>query len=80
MPSLIVSSNMRAITMDVLQKGIVLKMQKIHLERLNVAYHSSKTYDEFSELIETAIIHQWQLRFLVIEVFKSTSYLRPQFM
>lgn len=49
---------MRAITMDVLQKGIVLKMQKIHLKRLNVAYHSSKTYDEFSELIETAIIHQ----------------------
>ena len=58
MPLLIVSSNMRAITMDVLQKGIVLKMQKIHLKKLNVAYHSSKTYDELSELSETASIHQ----------------------
>ena len=66
--------------MDVLQKGLYLKMQKIHHKTLKVIYQSNKTYKELLELSETVSIHQRHLRFLVTEVYKSTSYLNPKFM
>ena len=57
-----------------------LKMQKIHHKTLKVIYQSNKTYEELLELSETVSIHQRHLRFLVSEVYKSTSYLNPKFM
>ena len=62
------------------RKGLYLKMQKIHHKTLKVIYQSNKTYEELLELSETVSIHQRHLRFLVTEVYKSTSYLNPKFM
>ena len=61
------------------RKGLYLKMQKIHHKTLKVIYQSNKTYEETLELNETVSIHQQQLRFLVAEVYKSTSFLNPKF-
>ena len=66
--------------MDVLQKGIIFGMQKIHHIALKVISQSNETYEELLELSETVSIHQRHLRFLVTEVYKSTSYLNPKFM
>ena len=62
------------------RKGLYLKMQKIHHKTLKVIYQSNKTYEELLELRETVSIHQRHLRFLVTEVYKSTSYLNSKFM
>ena len=64
------------INVDVLQKGKI----QIH-KTLNVIYQSNKTYKELLELSgETVSIHQQHLRFLVTEVYTSTSYLNLKFM
>ena len=62
------------------RKGLYLKMQKIHHKTLKVNYQSNKTYGERLELSKTVSIHQRYLRFLVTEVYKSTSYLNPKLM
>ena len=62
------------------RKGLHLKIQKIHHKTLKVIYQSDNTYEELLELRETVSIHQRHLRFLVTEVYKSTSYLNPKFM
>ena len=56
------------------RKGLYLKMQKIHHKALKVIYQSNQTYEDFLELSETVSIHQRHLRFLVTEIYKSTSY------
>ena len=61
------------------RKGLFLKMQKIHHKTLKVIYQSNNTYEELLELSETVSIHQRHFRFLVTEVYKSTSYLKPKF-
>ena len=66
--------------MDVLQKSVVFEIQKIYQKKLEVIYQSNKTYEELLELSETLSIHQRHLRFLVTEIYKSTSYLNPKFM
>ena len=60
------------------RKGLYLKMQKIH--KTLVIYQSNKTYEKLLKLSETVSLHQRHLRFLVTEVYKSTSYLNPEFM
>ena len=62
------------------RKGLHLKIQKIHHKTLKVIYQSNNTYKELLELSETVSIHQGHLRFLVTEVYKSTSYLNSKFM
>ena len=62
------------------RKRLYLKMQKIHHKTLKVIYQPNKTYEELLELSETVNIHQRLLRFLVTEVYKSTSYLNTKFM
>ena len=62
------------------RKGLHLKMQKIHHETLKVIYQSNKNHEELLELREAVSIHQRHLRFLVTEVYKSTSYLNSKFM
>ena len=61
------------------RKGWYLKIKKNHHKTLNVIYQSNKTYKEVLELSETVSIHQRHLRFLVTEVYKSTSFLNPKF-
>ena len=62
------------------RKELYLKMQKVQHETLNVIYQPNKTYEQRLDLSETVSIHQRHLRFLVTEVYKSTSYLNPKFM
>ena len=45
---------------------------------MKVTYESNKTYEELLELSETVSIHKRHLRFLVTEIYKSTSYLKPR--
>ena len=59
------------------RKGLYLKTHKIHHKTLKVIYQSNNTYQEVLELSETVSIHQGHLRFLVTEIHKSTSYLKP---
>ena len=62
------------------RNGLYLKIQKINHKTLKAIYQSNNTYEELLELSETVSIHQRHLRFLVTEVYKSTSYLNPKFM
>ena len=62
------------------RRGLYLKMQKVRHKTLKVIHQSNKTYEEPLELNETVSIHQRQLKSLVTEIHKSTSYLNPKFM
>ena len=55
-------------------------MQKIHNKILNVIYQSNKTYQELLAQSDTVSIYERRLRFLITEVYKSTSDLKPKFM
>ena len=57
--------------MYVLQKETVFE---------NVIYQSKKTYEELLESSDVVSTDQRHLRFLVNEVYKSTSYLSSKFM
>ena len=45
---------------------------------MKVTYESNKTYEELLELSETVSIRKRHLRFLVTEIYKSTSNLKTQ--
>ena len=61
------------------RKGLYLKIQKIYHKTLKAIYQYNKTYKELLELSETDNIHQRHLRFFIVEVYKSTSYLNLTF-
>ena len=55
-------------------------LYQIHHKTLTVIYQSNKTYEELLELSENIGIHQRDLRFLIAEAYKSTSYLNRKYM
>ena len=62
-------------------KTLINKICKIHHRTLKVVYdYFNKSYDELLELNNDLSIHQRNLRYLAIEVFKSIIHLNPQFM
>ena len=62
------------------RKGLYLKTQMVHHKTVKVIYQTNKTYKELLELSKTISIHLRHWRFLVNEVYKITSYLKPKFM
>ena len=62
------------------QRGLYLKMQKIHHKTRMVINLSNKAHEEFLQLSETVNIHEQHLSFLVIDVYKCASYLNLKFM
>ena len=55
-------------------------MQKIYHKTMKVIYQPNKSYEKLIQLSETISIYQRHLRFLVTEIYESTSYLIPQFL
>ena len=61
-------------------KGTYLKMQKIHHKSLKVIYQFDASYDDLLQLSNSVSLHQRHLRFLLMEIYKSTGTLKPHFM
>ena len=61
-------------------KATYLKMQKIYHKSLKVIYQSDASYNDLLQLSYSVSLHQWHLRFLLTEIYKSTGTLNPQFM
>ena len=62
-------------------KTLINKICKIHHRTPQVVYDDfNKSYDELLELNNDLSIHQRDLLYLAIEVFKSIMNLNPQFM
>ena len=63
------------------RKSLISRVQKIHLRSLQVFDNTyDTTYDELPPINSDVSIHQRQLCFLVIEVFKSVNKLNPHLM
>ena len=58
-------------------KPTYLKMQKIFHKSLKVIYQSDASYDD---ILQLSNLHQRHLRFSLMEIYKSTGTLNPQFM
>ena len=57
------------------------KICKIHHRNFQVVYNEyNKSYKELLQLNNNVSIHQRQLQYLTLEVFKSLIYLNPEFM
>ena len=57
------------------------KICKIHHRTFQVVYNEyNKSYKELLQLNNNVSIHQRQLQYLTLEVFKSLIYLNPEFM
>ena len=61
-------------------KVTYLKMQEIYRKSLKVIYQSDASYDNLLQLSNSMSLHQQHLRFLLVEIYKSTGTLNPQFM
>ena len=62
-------------------KTLINKIFKIHHRTLQVVYNEyNKSYKELLQLNNNVSIHQRQLQYLTLEVFKSLIYLNPEFM
>ena len=62
------------------RKTLYSKIEKIHHKTLKVIYQSNDTYENLLLQSNRVSVHQRPLRFLMIEIYKSTSQLNPQFM
>ena len=61
------------------RKTLISKIEKIHHKTLKVIYESNDTYDNLLLQSNTVSVHQRHLRFLMTEIYKSTSQLNPEF-
>ena len=61
-------------------KATYLKMQKKSSKSLKVIYQSNASYDDLLQLSNSMSLHQRHLRFLLMEIYKSTVTLNPLFM
>ena len=57
-----------------------LKIQKIHHKTLRVIYQPGVSYDDLQQFSNSISLHQQHLLFLLMEIYKSSGTLHPQFM
>ena len=62
------------------RKTLYSKIEKIHHKTLKVIYESNDTYENLLLRSNTVSVHQRHIRFLMIEIYKSISQFKPQFM
>ena len=62
------------------RKNLYSKIEKIHHRTLKVIYQSNDTYENLLLQSNMVSVHQIDLRFLMIEIYKSISQLKPRFM
>ena len=67
--------------MDVCRKTLNNKICKIHHKILQVVYNEyNKSYEEPLQLHNNMSIHQRNLQYFALKVFKSLMHLNPEFM
>ena len=59
---------------------IILKIEKIHHRTLKVIYQSEESYENLLLESSSVSIHQRHLRFLVTQIYDSTTQINPKFM
>ena len=62
------------------RKTLYHKIEKIHHRTLKVIYQSEESYENLLLESSSVSIHQRHLRFLVTEIYKSTTQINPEFM
>lgn len=62
------------------KKKIYLKTHKIHHKTLKVIYQSDAPDEDFFELSNSTFIHQRQLGFLLMKIYKSAVNANPESM
>ena len=62
------------------RKTLYHKIEKIHHRTLKVIYQSEESYENLLLESNSVSIHQRHLRFLVTEIYKSTTQINPEFM
>ena len=62
------------------RKTLCHKIEKIHHGTLKVIYQSEESYENLLLESSSVSIHQRHLRFLVTEIYKSTTQINPEFM
>ena len=62
------------------RKTLYHKTEKIHHRTLKVIYQSEESYENLLLESSSVPIHQRHLRFLVTEIYKSTTRINPEFM
>ena len=62
------------------RKTLYHKIEKIHHRTLKVIYQSEESYENLLLESSSVSIHQKYLRFLVTEIYKSTTQRNPEFM
>ena len=62
------------------RKTLYHKIEKIHHRTLKVIYQSEESYENLLLESSTVSVHQRRLRFLVTEIYKSTTQINLEFM
>ena len=62
------------------RKILYHKIEKIHRRTLKVIYQSEESYENILLESSSVSVHQRHLRFLVTEIYKSTTQINPEFM
>ena len=62
------------------RKTLYHKIEKIHHRTLKVIYQSEESYENLLLESSSVSIHQRHLHFLVTEIYKSTTQIKPEFM
>ena len=61
------------------RKSLYHKIEKIHYRTLKVIYQSEEFHESLLLESSSVSVHQRCLRFLVTEIFKSTTQINPEF-
>ena len=62
------------------RKTLYHKIEKIHHRTLKVIYQFEESYENLLLESSSVSVHQRHLRFLVTEIYKSTTQINPEFM
>ena len=62
-----------------MEKTLYHNIEKIHHRTLKVIYQSEESYENLLLESSSVSIHQRHLRFLVTEIYKSTTQINPEF-
>ena len=62
------------------RKTLYHKIEKTHYRTLKLIYQSEESYENLLLESSSVSVHQRHLRFLVTEIYKSTTQINPEFM
>ena len=62
------------------RKTLYHKIEKTHYRTLKLIYQSEESYENLLLESSSVSVHQRHMRFLVTEIYKSTTQINPEFM